>query len=210
MNYLAHLYFAQQTADSHMGNLLGDFRRGVDISQFNSAVLKGLSNHQKVDRYTDQHVRVKASKALFAKSNRRFAPVALDVLYDHFLCKTWDDFGMVPFSQFTQSCYRLLSQRLVNMPPRMQTVVTHMVNNDGLSLYNDMKGVNKAISHLSSRIRFSNSFASCIDDIAANYDELYSNFLRFLPDLIQHVQQDNPELGLSDHCESETARRPHR
>ncbi len=25
MNYLAHLYLAQPTADSHFGNLLGDF-----------------------------------------------------------------------------------------------------------------------------------------------------------------------------------------
>ena len=34
MNYLAHLFLARPTADSQFGNLLGDFRRGVDIKEF--------------------------------------------------------------------------------------------------------------------------------------------------------------------------------
>ena len=50
MNYLAHLFLARPTADSHFGNLLGDFRRGVDISRYGRAVQLGLKNHYEVDK----------------------------------------------------------------------------------------------------------------------------------------------------------------
>ena len=54
MNYLAHLFLARPTADSQFGNLLGDFRRGVDIKEFGQAVQLGLKNHYEVDRFTRQ------------------------------------------------------------------------------------------------------------------------------------------------------------
>ena len=100
MNYLAHLFLARPTADSQFGNLLGDFRRGVDIKEFGQAVQLGLKNHYEVDRFTDSHTSVLAAKALFHKSRRRFAPVALDIYFDHLLIKHWASFTTQGFDEF--------------------------------------------------------------------------------------------------------------
>ena len=100
MNYLAHLFLARPTADSHFGNLLGDFRRGVDINTFGNAVRLGLKNHYEVDRFTDRHETVLAAKTLFHKSRRRFAPVALDIYFDHLLIKHWATFTPQGFDDF--------------------------------------------------------------------------------------------------------------
>ncbi|MFC3094923.1 DUF479 domain-containing protein [Alteromonas sediminis] len=206
MNYLGHLYFAQSTADSHMGSLLGDFRRGVDISQFNTATLKALENHYKVDKFTDSHPNVLASKRLFRPENRRFSTVALDILYDHFLIRHWSDYHNQALPHFTTASYSLLKKRVPVMPPRMKAVVLHMIENDGLSVYRTMQGVDKAIQHVANRIRFANTFATCTDDIMQHYDALLDHFLVFLPALIKHVQHDNPELPLPGHCENEIGR----
>ena len=87
MNYFAHLYFAKPTVPSHIGNLLGDFRKGVDVASLCPETKRALDNHYVVDRFTDTHEDIKAAKALFTGHTKRFAPVAIDMLFDHFLIK---------------------------------------------------------------------------------------------------------------------------
>ena len=107
MNYLAHLYFAQRTADSHFGNLLGDFRQGVKVNNLSPMVRLGLENHYEVDRYTDSHPAVVEAKQLFDTKRRRFAPVALDIYFDHLLIKHWSKFSTTSFRDFSVNSFTL-------------------------------------------------------------------------------------------------------
>ena len=85
MNYFAHLVLSQPTIESTVGNLLGDFARGVDQSKLEPAVLAGLKNHRAVDRFTDSHPEISALRQCFSSKRRRFAGIALDVYFDHLL-----------------------------------------------------------------------------------------------------------------------------
>lgn len=203
MNYLGHLYFAKPTADSHFGNLLGDFRKGVDVRAFNHAVQRGLDKHYLIDKFTDQHPDFRYSKQLFRAQHRRFAPVALDILYDHFLIVNWSsyqdqchafkDAHPHSFEHFAHHSYQLLAQRLELMPARMQTTIKHMIANHGLAGYASPAGVFKAIAYVANRIRFSNSFHESVEDIEMHYEELAERFERFFPQLIAHVASKDPE-----------------
>ena len=193
MNYLAHLFLARTTADSHFGNLLGDFRRGVDISRFGNAVHLGLKNHYEVDRFTDSHTSVLAAKALFHKSRRRFAPVALDIYFDHLLIKHWTLFTTQSFDDFREQSFSLLERRLPTMPRTMQHSVGHMITHDWFEDYAKEEGIAKAISVVAKRIRFPNTFHLAVDDINANQDEIEKRFLGFFPDLIKHIKNNGPE-----------------
>ena len=53
MNHFAHCVLAQPAEESVVGNLLGDFARGVELAALNPAVRAGLENHRAVDRFTD-------------------------------------------------------------------------------------------------------------------------------------------------------------
>ena len=68
MNYLAHLYFAKPTADSHFGNLLGDFGGRRHVNGLPITVKNALENHYLVDRFTDAHPLVKEAKHFFHHS----------------------------------------------------------------------------------------------------------------------------------------------
>ena len=50
MNYFAHLALARPTPASKVGNLLGDFMRGVREEELPPPVRQGLRNHRLVDR----------------------------------------------------------------------------------------------------------------------------------------------------------------
>lgn len=193
MNYLAHLFLARKTPDSHFGNLLGDFRRGVDLSAFSGDVLLGLDNHYAVDKFTDNHGDVIAAKQFFDASRRRFAPVALDIYFDHLLIKHWQRFSAIPFEQFCTSSFELLEQRLAHMPRTMQHSIGHMITHNWFNDYANEEGIAKAITVVAKRIRFANDFHKAVDDIATHSSNIEQHFLSFFPELVSFVVNHGPE-----------------
>ena len=195
MNYLAHLFLAQPNADSHYGNLLGDFRKGIALDTLSNDVSKGLENHYTVDRFTDSHTCVKQAKALFKPEHRRFAPVAIDILFDHLLITHWARFSNISFEAFCEHSFLLLEKNLPVMPTPMQRSVSHMITHNWFADYAKFEGIGYAIQAVAKRIRFKNDFAECVQDIEANFTTLDSLFLGFFPALIDYVQQHGPECG---------------
>lgn len=195
MNYLAHLYLAQPNADSHFGNLLGDFGGKVHAKHLPTTVQYGLENHYLVDKFTDSHTSVIQAKQLFSPNRKRFAGIALDVLFDHFLIRHWSQFNKVPLAQFKQNSYALLNENLSVMPTKMKQVVIRMTQNDWFKEYETVEGIGFALDNIAKRIRFTNKFSGSIEDILRNYAELEAVFLTFFPELIEHVAQHGRELN---------------
>ncbi len=187
MNYLAHLFLAQPNADSHFGNLLGDFGGKTHAQDLSIAVKLGLDNHYLVDKFTDSHNDVKQAKDFFSAKRRRFSGIALDVLFDHFLIRHWSQFSETPLARFKQNSYALLNENLSFMPSKMQQVVTNMTKNDWFKEYETIEGIGIALDNIAKRIRFTNQFSGSIEDINNNYLQLEKVFLAFFPELINHV-----------------------
>ena len=165
MNHLAHLYLSPPSVEARVGNLLGDFARGIDPDQLPAEVRRGLDNHRAVDAFTDQHPDVRAAKRLFSSKRRRFAGVALDVLFDHYLLRHWEAFSTTPKADFIQEVYRDLEDGRHLMPERMARVTRRMVEDDWLEAYEDLSNIGYALDRVAGRIRFSNEFAGIIEEI---------------------------------------------
>lgn len=186
MNYLAHLYFARPNSASRVGNLLGDFARGVNIDALPDPVRLGVLNHRAIDRYTDQHPEVRQLKALFSPQRRRFSGIILDVLFDHFLLHHWQTFHTRPLPQFLAEAYADLTAGMALMPPPMQHVVQRMISADWISSYRDLDQVGIALNRISTRIRYPNRFQDALEEITPHYAQLEQGFLTFFPQLIRH------------------------
>ncbi len=193
MNYLAHLYFAKPTADSHFGNLLADFGGLRQVSNVSHDVKLGVENHMLVDKFTDQHAIQRTAKALFSNQRRRFAGIILDVLYDHFLIKNWQQFHSDAFTQFKLQSYTLLGENQHLMPKRMAYVIYHMRKNDWFESYRTIEGVGTALDNIAKRLRFENNFVGSEAEIRAHYQQLENLFMTFFPALINHVKHHNIE-----------------
>lgn len=189
MNHLAHLCLARPEPQSRMGNLLGDFRRGTEPAAFPRAVRRGLENHYAVDRFTDQHPRVREARGLFSPARRRFAGVALDVLFDHFLLRHWERFHHQDADDLIEHLYRDLQQTRPLMPGPMQRATAAMVRQDRFRAYASLDTVGLALDRMAERIRFENPFAGIIDEIRLHERELEHAFLEFYPELQQRVRQ---------------------
>lgn len=198
MNYFAHLTLAQPTVASKVGNLMGDFMRGVREDQLPPAVRQGLRNHRLVDRFTDQHPLVIDSRRLFSPARRRFAGVALDVLFDHFLIRHWDRFHAPALSVEIQDDYRWLRQGALLMPEPMRIVTRRMAEHDWFSQYADLHNVGMALDRIAARVRFANQFAGMIEEVDQHYAALEQVFLELYPALRTVVAESRLEIRTTD------------
>ena len=187
MNYLAHTALAQPNLHSLVGNLLGDFCKGVDLQTQPKAILDGLANHRAVDKFTDQHAKLREHRLDFSPQRRRFAGITLDVLFDHLLIKHWPQFYAMNFDSYKQQLYRDLAAAEHLMPLQMRDTMRRFRQQDWLASYEHLPAVGHALDNIARRLRFSNAFAGMLEEIAPRYAELEHAFLSFYPQLQQHV-----------------------
>lgn len=192
MNHLCHLFLARATVESRVGNLLGDFARGVDVDALPEPVREGLAHHRAVDAFTDSHPEVLASKTLFSPQRRRFAGIALDILFDHYLLRHWGRFCYEDKDLFINKLYQDLQAGYQLMPPAMGQVTRRMVGYDWFSAYEELDTLGKAMDRVASRIRFPHQFAGVIDEIRPLDAELEERFLRFFPELLEFSRHWRP------------------
>lgn len=183
MNHLAHVFLAPDSAEARVGSILGDFTRNVDIETLPRDVRRGVRHHLRVDSFTDRHPQVLASKALFSNQRRRFAGVALDILYDHFLIRHWDRFSGVPREHFIETTYAELRQYQTIMPEPMRRVTESLVAHNWFGAYQDLDNIGHALDRVADRIRFPNRFCGMIGEIRELHPELEQRFLNFFPEL---------------------------
>lgn len=188
MNHLAHLFLAPDSELHRVGSLLGDFARGLDSQALSPSLHEGLRHHLSVDAFTDQHPDVIASKRLFSSQRRRFAGVALDILYDHYLLRHWHRFSSMDVDDFIDQVYAELRNHRKVMPEKMQTVTGQIVRYDWFRSYQSLDNIGFALDRVANRIRFRHSFNGIIEEIETHDEELEAHFLSFFPDLREHAR----------------------
>lgn len=188
MNYFAHLVLAQPTIESTVGNLLGDFAKGVNREDLPVGIDAGLMNHRAVDRFTDSHDSILSLKRLFSPHRRRFAGIALDVYFDHLLMKHWQMFDERPLDIVIDGFYQRMRAGQALMPgDHMRTTTRRMVDFDWFGSYREVDSIADALDRIASRIRFENSFDNAIEEILANQENIETVFIGFFPELKKHI-----------------------
>ena len=192
MNYLAHLYLAEDSEKSILGNILGDFVKGPIGNDYDPAIVKGIWTHRKVDVFTDSHEIFRESKRLISPSRRRFAGIIVDLVFDHFLAKNWASYSELDLDRFIRETYELLNRNMEILPEKFRLFLPRMINEDWLGSYRMIDGTGKAIDRISERLRRrfnrGNSLLGAIDEVESNYNELEDNFNAFFPELVSFVE----------------------
>ena len=187
MNYLAHLYLAQDSPESLVGSLLGDFVKGDDHRNYAPAIQRAILTHRQIDAYTDVHPVYRRSKGRLDPAFRHTKPLLVDVFYDHFLAKNWGDYADVPLEDFTQAAYRALEQYEADLPPRLRRMLPYMKAEDWLLSYRELEGVGFVLKGLSRRMTHANRLDQGLTALRQNYAALEDDFEVFFPELQAYV-----------------------
>lgn len=191
MNYLAHLFLADDNGASMIGNLLPDLHRGRLPADLDPIVLQGVVRHRRVDVFTDTHPVFERSRARLRPRHGRYSGVLVDVIYDHVLAVHWLEYHPEPVDQFIARAYRQMLERAELMPPRMRAIMAVMVEQDWLSTYATLDGIAVTLGRMSARLRerFNRrvDLASAVVELREQYAGFEADFAAFFPDLMAHV-----------------------
>lgn len=187
MNYLAHLFLADNTDESRIGNLLGDFTRGSldELAEIYPAELVlGIKMHRAVDRFTDSHPTFQEGRKLLHPSRSRLAGIITDIFHDHFLCLHWNSFSTIPLKKFTQEVYTALEQNPTWQAGRLADILPAMKKTNWLVNYGSIEGIHTTLQRIAQRSSRIQGISEGIIDLEKNYDEFNALFLKFMPQLI--------------------------
>lgn len=193
MNYLAHLYLAENHPESRIGNFLGDFAKG-HISQYelvySPGIIRGIKEHRTIDTFTDRHPIFIQSKRRLGKKYRLLSGIIIDILFDHLLSQHWQQFNPTEdLDTFIFNNYRILSQHQNILPTKLQKNLSRIIEEDWLGSYQTLDGVELTLTRLSRRVKRENPLPEATRDIQKHYQELDADFLTFFPELISYVNQ---------------------
>lgn len=193
MNYLAHLHIADHTKTSFTGNFLGDFVKGDPEQQFPVDIVKGIRLHRYVDSFTDKHPLVLKAKQLFPKQLRRYAPIALDMFWDHCLARQWSDSHHLSLPRFCALAELKIadetSDRHIVLPERFQRVNGWVWKDKWLESYQKIENINYALQRMSMRSERMKPLAETGEVLIENYAVLSDVFTPLYKDLLLVTEQ---------------------
>lgn len=188
MNYLAHLYLAEDSPESIIGNLLGDFVKGTAIDHYSDGIKKGISIHRKIDAFTDSHPDFIKSKRLISTINKRYSGIIVDIFYDHFLAAKWLEYSSISLKDFTSNVYQLLEENEEILSGSLRAFLPRLKNENLLMSYASIQGTSTALKRVSFRLKRENSLEKAVEDLKAQYQEFEFNFIKFFPELIKYTK----------------------
>ena len=185
MNFLAHAYLARGSERAILGALMGDFVKGPLEGRYDAELTRALTLHRRIDSYTDAHDVVRCSRRRVSPGRRRFAGILVDMFYDHFLARLWEEYCDIPLEQFTAHVYAVLRAHRALLPERLQQLAAHMSDGDWLSSYRSALAVAAAIDRMGGRLRRGNAMLGSGDELLAQYQPFESDFRLFFPDVVR-------------------------
>lgn len=184
MNYLAHMLCSDDTPASMLGNFLAEFVKGDVEGRFPREVVEGIYAHRSADCFTDSHEVFGASRRLVSTPRRRYAGIIIDVVYDHFLTTSWDQYSSQGLDEFVERVYENLRRSRVVVPHPVPLVIERMARENWLRSYGTADGIDLTFRRISRRLTRENPLATAIEELERNYDPLRDHFHFFFPQVL--------------------------
>jgi acyl carrier protein phosphodiesterase len=182
MNYLAHLFLADDTAESMIGNLAGDFVKGP--VRGDDAISEGIRHHRRIDAFTDEHPSVAAFRRVLIPDHGHYARIIADVFFDHFLANSWPRYSGETLEAFVARVHATLDAHADALPGRLRLVYPYMRDQQWLLSYRHAGGIHVALTNLSRRLSRRPHLETSTHHLVDSRAELERRFHDFFPDVV--------------------------
>lgn len=185
MNFLAHLHLATLADSSLLGNLMADFVRGDPQDSYAAEIVSGIRLHRRVDVLTDSLTEVKQARQYFSDAHRRVAPITLDVLWDHFLAKHWQQVEpAVSLPAFVNQARLQITPHLAQTPEGFQHLNRYLWPERWLERYAELPFIADVLHRMAARRPKLAALSGSFSDIEQHYLQFETLFWEFYPGMM--------------------------
>lgn len=194
MNFLAHIYLSGDDDLLTIGNFMADGIKGKKYLKYGEDIQKGILIHRWIDSYTDSHPIVKQSTKRLHSKYGHYSGVIVDILYDHFLAKNWNQYHSDPLENYITKFYQLLKDHHSLLTPRIQKMMIPMMEQNWLLSYASLEGIETVLYNMSFRIKKRVPMDEAIEDLKEHYDAFEQEFTLFFAQLEDFVASKLKEM----------------
>ena len=183
MNFLAHLYLAKTDEEIIIGNFIADTIKGNQFQHYSEKIQFGIRMHRAIDVFTDEHPIFRQSKRRLDEKYRLYKGVIIDIIYDHFLAKNWQQYSTTPLDTFSQEIYALLFKNFEILPDRAKHLLPYMSNQNWLYSYRTIPGITSILHDMNVRTKGLSKMNEAVVDLQENYAIFEKDFTAFFKEL---------------------------
>jgi acyl carrier protein phosphodiesterase len=180
MNHLAHLFFSDPTPGCRLGALMGDYVKGRLDESYPPEIRRGMQQHRLLDRFAETNRHFRRSRQRLCPTFRHCRGIMVDVFYDHFLARNWQDYSPVRLESFAASIYRLLEEQRSILPPALRKAVPRMVAADWLVACRETGPLDGVLRRLAARLSRPTPLEKGLEELLRHYRDLENDFSRFM------------------------------
>jgi len=189
MNFLAHIYLSFDDKEITLGNFFADHIRGNKYKHFPDKIQKGILLHREIDTFTDAHPTVRQSSKRLHKNYSHYSRVIVDIYYDHFLAKNWNDYSDRPLDEYVEDFYDLLEDNFDILPMATKRMMPYMIADNWLLNYANLAGIQRVLNGMNRRTKNKSRMNFAIVDLEAHYTDFEEEFTSFFEELITFSNQ---------------------
>ncbi len=194
MNFLAHIYLSGEDEGITIGNFIADGIKGKKYKKFPLKIQKGILLHREIDTFTDSHPTVKQSTARLHENYSHYSGVIVDILYDHFLAKNWNQYHELPLDVYVENFYDLLRNNFAMLPTRIQRMMPYMIADNWLLSYATIRGISTILDQMNVRTKGKSKMNFAVLELEQYYDEFEAEFTSFFDELVIFSEEKLKEL----------------
>lgn len=184
MNFLAHIYLSGNNEMVTIGNFIADGIRGKKYKNFDTDIQVGILLHREIDTFTDAHPIVRQSTKRLHTSYSHYSGVIVDILYDHFLAKNWQQYSETPLKDYTEHFYSTLEKHYDILPVRTQKLMPFMIADNWLLNYASIDGIQRVLNGMNRRTQNKSNMDKATTELIEYYSEFENEFTEFFEELI--------------------------
>jgi acyl carrier protein phosphodiesterase len=183
MNFLAHIYLSEDHELVKIGNFMADGIRGKQFETYPLEIQKGIILHRFIDTYTDAHPVFRKSTKRLHEKYHHYAGVIVDVFYDHFLAKNWNNYSNESLVDFTNRFYQSLRDNYDFLSERTKGMMPYMIERNWLVSYQTVEGIHKILTQMDSRTKNESQMRFASNELNEYYTEFEEEFTVFFEEL---------------------------
>lgn len=190
MNHLAHLFLPGAAPPEQLiGNLAGDFVKGVVGDRFTPAIREGIRQHRRIDAFTDSHPAVAAFRRVLIPDHGHYGRVIADVFFDHFLACRFEEYANEPLEAFLSRTFSTIDPHVAMLPGMLRHIYPRIRDEEWLQSYREIDGIHRALANISRRFSRQPRLETATRHLVDSRVELERRFEQFFPDVLAFARE---------------------
>lgn len=172
---------------------MADGIHGKHFDNFPLDIQKGIVLHRSIDTFTDAHPIFRESTKRLHPNYHHYSGIIVDIFYDHFLAKNWNDYSDENLDDYTSRFYQSLKDNYKVLTPRTQQFMSYMIDQNWLLSYQTITGIEKILTQMDSRMKSRTKQESnmrfAVAELQLYHSEFEAEFTSFFKELMTHSNQ---------------------